>query len=667
LEARANRLARHLRSLGVRRGVRVGVCLERGVGLVVAELAILKADGAYVPLDAQYPKERLQGMAEDTRFPVLVTESRFLERLPATGARAVCLDAEADAIAAQDAAPLPSEAAAGDLAYIMFTSGSTGRPKGVAVPHRGIVRLVRGADYARMGPDDVFLQLAPAAFDASTLEVWGALLNGARLAIAPPGTPSTRELADLLVREKVSVLWLTAPLFHLMVDEALPALAGVRQLLAGGDALSVPHVRRALDGLPGTTLVNGYGPTENTTFSCCHRIPRGPLSRSVPIGRPIANSRAYVLDRHGEPAPLGIPGELFVAGDGLALGYWERPEMTAERFLPDPFVPGERMYRTGDLARWLPDGTLEFLGRTDGQVKVRGHRVETGEVESALAAHPGLKEVAVVARDGPAGKQLVAYLVPHAPPGPAALECRAFLRERLPDHMVPTAFVALPALPLGPTGKVDRRALPAPRLDAGAGHHPPSTPAEERLCAIWSEVLRIPRVGVQDNFFALGGHSLLATQVASRVQEAFGVAVSVRDVFAEPTIEAFARLVEAVPKEAVGSVADAEPVTAPQGEAEERPPLSHAQERLWFIDQLAPGAPTYNICFSLRLKGPLEPAALGQAFAEVERRHESLRTVFAVHDGVPAWCASPRTTTCSPSRSTTSPSTAGRWATSCTS
>ncbi|HEU4556418.1 MAG TPA: amino acid adenylation domain-containing protein, partial [Longimicrobium sp.] len=372
LDARANRLARHLRRAGVAAGTRVGVCLERGAEMVVATLAALKAGGAYVPLDPAYPAERLAFMLADTAVPVLVTESILADRLPPHAARTVRVDADAAAIAAE---PAEAPAIAADpeaAAYVMYTSGSTGRPKGVEVPHRAIVRLVRGQDYLSIDPSDVFLQLAPASFDAATLELWGPLLNGARLAIHPAGQPSVESIGRALAEHGVTILWLTAGLFHLVVEERIEILRGVRQLLAGGDVLSVPHVRRVLTELPGTALINGYGPTENTTFTCCHRIAEVPRDgASIPVGGPIANTYVRVLDAGMQPVPVGVPGELYAGGAGLALGYLNRPELTAEKFVADPYLPGARLYRTGDRVRWRADGTVEFLGRVDTQVKIR--------------------------------------------------------------------------------------------------------------------------------------------------------------------------------------------------------------------------------------------------------------------------------------------------------
>ncbi|HEU4560010.1 MAG TPA: amino acid adenylation domain-containing protein, partial [Longimicrobium sp.] len=1034
LDERANRLAHHLRRAGVAAGTRVGVCLERGPEMVVATLAALKAGGAYVPLDPAYPAERLAFMLADTAVPVLVTESPLEDCLPPHAARIVRVDADAAEIAAE---PADAPAAGTDpeaAAYVMYTSGSTGRPKGVEVPHRAVVRLVRGQDYVSIDPSDVFLQLAPASFDAATLELWGPLLNGARLAIHPAQRPTVESIGRALAEHGVTVLWLTAGLFHLVVEERIQILRGVRQLLAGGDVLSVPHVRRVLQELPETVLINGYGPTENTTFTCCHRITEVPRDgASIPVGWPIANTYVRVLDAGMQPVPVGVPGELFAGGAGLALGYLNQPELTAEMFVADPFAPGARLYRTGDRVRWRADGTVEFLGRVDTQVKIRGYRIEPGEVEAVLREHPGVRQAVVLAReDVPGDRRLVAYVVPdadgvvetagggseqvsewetlfddtyaqdeeeddpalalkgwnssytgepipreemrawvedtverilalrpervleigcgtglllfrvaphtrayhatdfsgvvlehvrrhaaglpqvslsegeaddlaefagagfdlvvvnsvaqyfpdldyllrvlegaaaalrpggrifvgdvrslplagafhasvelaRAPEGlpteqlqarvrrgmaeeqellldpalfdagrarmprlgrvevqvkrgdydnevsrfrydvvlhldadiadavdpvvhewsgddadglralaegsasallvrgvpdarvrehvrayelvsarggaadagavralaardaggiapealfalagelargvevrpgasgtldvlfhpaddvahfPAAVDVerpwesyandpqwgrrmRALvpaLREaacaRLPEYMVPSAFVVLESFPVTPNGKVDRGALPAPDTGSSTGTYvAPRTAAEERMAGIWAQVLGVERVGAEDHFFDLGGHSLLATQLVSRVREAFRTELPLRAVFEAPTLAELARRVEAIRAEMSGDAGAPPLVPVPRDGSPL--PLSFAQQRLWFIDQLEPGSTTYHIPFALRLRGALVRGALVRALDRIVARHEALRTAFHAVDGEP--------------------------------
>jgi amino acid adenylation domain-containing protein len=416
LHARSSRLANHLRRAGVGPDAPVALLVERGPEAVVALLGILKAGGAYVPVDPRYPAERIRAMLDDCGARVAVAQERVASLLDGGPARAVLIDRDADAIRREPDADPGVDGGPDGAAYVLYTSGSTGRPKGVVVPHRAVLRLVRGADYVRLGDDDVMLQLAPVAFDASTLELWGPLLNGGRLALYPPEPPALESLGAFMGRHGVTTAWLTAGLFHQMADDGLSGLRGLRQLLAGGDVLSVPHVRRVMEAYPELRLVNGYGPTENTTFSCCHPVAPGDLERaSVPIGRPIAGSTAYVLDEHLRPVPVDVPGQLHVGGDGLARGYLRAPGLTASRYLPDPFArtPGARMYATGDRARWRPDGTLEFLGRIDQQVKIRGFRIEPGEVESVLDRHPAVAASVVhVREDAPGDRRLVAYVVP---------------------------------------------------------------------------------------------------------------------------------------------------------------------------------------------------------------------------------------------------------------
>ena len=644
VDAEANRLAGHLLSLGICSGEGVALCLERSPELIVALLAILKAGGAYVPLDPLYPDERLSFLLEDVGASVVLVEESTRDRIGrlATGPlhrlRLVCVDGDRDAITMLPARrPLiPVEPAS--PAYVMYTSGSTGRPKGVTVPHAAVVRLVRETSYVDFSSDQVFLLLAPISFDASTFEIWGSLLNGARLAIQPPGKLGLEELGASLRRHGVTTLWLTAGLFHLMVDERLDDLDGVRQLLAGGDALSVPHVRRLLERRAVPLLVNGYGPTENTTFTACNPIRSAEqVGASVSIGRPIANTWVHVLDRSLRPVPIGVFGELCTGGDGLALGYLNRSGLTAERFIPDPFAtePGGRLYRTGDLVRYLMDGTLEFAGRFDQQVKIRGFRIELGEIEEALRSLPGVRDgVMAVREDVPGDKRIVAYVAMEegSIADPRAL--RGLLHDTLPDFLVPSALVTLASLPLTPNGKVDRRALPAPGGSAAEEDEQKVAPlgtTEELIAGIWTEVLGRERIGRHDDFFELGGHSLLGTQVVSRVRAAFAVELPLQKLFEAPTVAGLARTVRSACERERGT--EAPPILRVPREG--GLPLSFAQQRLWFLDQLEPGSAAYNVPGAVRLKGDLRPGALEAAFAEVVHRHEALRTTFRESDGRP--------------------------------
>ncbi|HKQ62597.1 MAG TPA: amino acid adenylation domain-containing protein, partial [Candidatus Polarisedimenticolaceae bacterium] len=538
--------------------VRVGLCVERSIEMVVGLLGILKAGGAYVPLDPDYPRERLDFMLEDVGAPVLLASPRSAERL---GSRCpVLLDLETDEL--EPARSSPSGADPLNLAYVMYTSGSTGRPKGVAVTHRGVVRLVQQTDYARFGPDETFLQVTTLGFDLSTFDIWGCLLHGGRLVLAPCGLPSLAELGRTVEASGVTTLLVATPLFQQLVDGPIEALVGLHQFLAAGDVLSPAHALRAAEALPATRILNGYGPTEVTTFTSCYGVSARDAERtSIPIGRPIANTRVHVLDRALQAVPVGTMGELFVGGDGLARGYLGRPERTAECFVPDPFAaePGARLYRTGDRVRFLSDGNLEFVGRVDRQVKIRGFRIEPGEIEAVLAAHPRLAEVAVTARaDALGDRRLVAYAVPRDGPPPATEELRAFVRARLPDTMVPAAIVLLDAFPRTTSGKIDHGALPDPGPGGAPAPRPfvaPRTPLEAELVGVWQELLDVPQVGVQDGFFELGGHSILAIELIFRLERKLGRRLPVRTVFEGPTIEALARALEAPqPEEAEPSV-----------------------------------------------------------------------------------------------------------------
>lgn len=542
LNGLANRLAVQLGDAGAGPGVLVGCCVERSAELIVALLAILKVGAAYVPLDLTYPKERLKFFLEDTATKVVLTAGATPLVLDERPADCLIIDIREVLASGPDAANPSRVGTSTSPAYVMYTSGSTGRPKGVVVDNRAVVRLVRDTNYCRFELTDVFLQFAPIAFDASTFEIWGALLNGARLVVMPPCQPSLEDLGRVIREQGVTVLWLTAGLFNLMVDQRLSDLAPVKQLLAGGDKLSARHVRRTLDALRGCQVINGYGPTENTTFTCCHVMRHGDdVPDSVPIGRPISNTTVYILDDQLRAVPPGTIGELFAGGDGVALGYLNDENATAEKFVRDPFVPDEaaRMYRTGDLARVDARGVIEFCGRADNQVKISGHRIEPGEIEAALRTTERVKDVCVVARaieDG--SKHLIAYYVP-AEPQPTAADLRALLAASLPSYMVPGAFVPMDVLPLTPNGKVDRAALPELRGDAPtATVAEPASDIERIVLQVWKQFLGIDRIGLKDNFFDLGGNSLLLLGVHDHLQKALGREIPITGLFEFTTVRA---------------------------------------------------------------------------------------------------------------------------------
>ena len=632
LNERANQLAHYLGTLGVGSETLVGICVERSLAMVVGLLGILKAGGAYVPLDASNPLARLAWLIEDAGVQVLLSEQALGGQVRTAPVPVIYLDTEWESIAAQPGNNPPVTTSADNLAYVMYTSGSSGEPKGVAVRQRGVLRLVCGSDYARFGGQEVYLQLAPLSFDASTFELWGALLHGARCVLYAERVPSARQLQQVLREQGVSCLWLTAALFNQLVAEAAETLLGVGQVLVGGEALSVGHVRQAQAELPETVFTNGYGPTETTTFACCYQIPElaGAEVASIPIGRAIGNTEVYVLDGGQGLAPVGVNGELYLGGAGLARGYLHEAGLTAAKFVPHPYseAGGERLYRTGDVVRWQSEGQLEFEGRRDGQVKLRGYRIELGEIEWALEQHAQVSEAVVVLRE----EQLLAYVVGVDEQVIGSTELRQFLRARVPDYMVPSWFVQLERMPLTANGKLDRRALPAPELSGAEDSYvAPRTPVEEVLVGIWQELLRVERVGVTDNFFELGGHSLLATQVISRLRSVLTVDVPLRSLFEQPTVVGLGQYVEAALR---GGESVALPPLLPVGR-DEPLPLSFVQERLWFLDQLEPGRSTYNMIGSVRLTGRLDVAALAQVFLTIRRRHEALRTRFVAFNGQP--------------------------------
>jgi len=552
LNSRANRLARFLRARGVGPESCVGVALDRSADLIVGLLAILKTGGTYVPLEISYPRERVSFILDDAHVSIILSHRSHKDELPPGSAEVILLDAEWQDIARESDEDLPPAGSPDALAYVMYTSGSTGVPKGVCVPHRGVVRLVRSNDYATLNSGEVFLLFSSISFDASTFELWGSLLNGARLVIFPRHLPSLDELGRVIRDRGVTTLWLTASLFHQMVDGPLDLLGGVRQLLTGGEVLSVPQVRKFLERHPRCRLINGYGPTENTTFTCCYTVAdKTRITTSVPIGHPIRNTRVYILDRFMQPVPVGIPGELFVAGDGLARGYLNRPDLTARNFVTGPAGSDfpERLYRTGDLGRFSPDGNIEFIGRVDNQVKIRGFRVELEEIEAVLAGHPGIREAVVTVTEvAPGDRRLVAHCAMDGGSADRAIALREFLKLKLPEYMIPSAFVFCDALPRNSNGKVDRMLLsvPAPRgaVDGGDVTGEEMSPTEKALAGIIARTLGVERVGINDNFFSLGGHSLLAMQVVSRIRDRWQIDLSLVSVFEYPTVGALALAIE---------------------------------------------------------------------------------------------------------------------------
>ncbi len=636
LDAAAGRLARWLRARGVGPERRVGVCLGHTPELLVALLGVMKSGAAFVPLDPAHPRDRLAGLMDDAGASLVLTRADLLGRLP-DDPRVVAIDRvgdELDRLATDDAGV---EVDPSHLAYVIYTSGSTGRPKGVMVEHGSLASYLDWVDAELFGDG---LETVPVVtrpgFDAVLKQLFSPLLRGRAVWI--PGEETAADPAALmaaLAGRRAAALNCVPALWAAMLDAAdagrapLPAPHALVALWLGGERLDAALVSRTRARLPHLRVVNLYGPTEATANSVFAEAGAGPL---VPIGLPVEGDSAHVVDEALRLLPADLPGELVLGGAGVARGYLGAPALTAERFAPDPFsaVPGARLYRTGDRARRWADGRLEYLGRLDAQVKVRGLRIEPGEVEAALLALPGVRDAAVAAVDGgPGGARLAAWVV--ASPGDASPEAlRAALAARLPEAMVPTAFVVLDALPRTPNGKVDRRALPAPGLAAGEGAWAePETETERRVAAIWSEVIGIERVGLRDDFFLLGGHSLLATQVISRVREAFAVELPLRSLFEAPRLFSFAARVDAALH---GSAGADGPIAA---RSDDDLPLSFAQERLWFVDRMDPGSTAYNLAMPVRLGGPLDVRALERALGEMVRRHAVLRTRFAVVGGAP--------------------------------
>jgi amino acid adenylation domain-containing protein len=634
LNARANRLAHYLRNLGVGAESLVGICVERSLEMMVGLLGILKAGGAYVPLDPAFPSERLAFMIEDANVPLLLTQQKLVSELPQHQAKLVCIDSDWELIARESAENSNHDPIGSDHpAYLIYTSGSTGKPKGVEIGHRALTNfLCSVSSEPGLTANDVLLSVTTLSFDIAALELYLPLIVGARLVIVSRDVASDgNKLKERLAQTGATVVQATPATWRMLIDAGWQG-SGQLKVLCGGESLSRALADQLLQR--SNSVWNMYGPTETTIWSTLRRVGAG--DGPVSIGRPLANTQVYLLDQNRRPVPIGVAGELHIGGDGLARGYLKRPELTSEKFIPNPFNgdPEARLYKTGDLARYLPDGNIECLGRIDDQVKLRGFRIELGEIEAVLRQHEAVRESVVVAReDVPGDRRLVAYVVPAAGFTADSKDLRAFLQDKLPEYMIPSVVVELHELPLTPNGKVNRRALPAPDYDAQLqkNYVAPRTPTEELLCGIWAEVLKVSRVGVDDNFFELGGHSLLATQVVSRIVPAFNVQLPLRTLFEAPTVAGMAERVEALRLQSSTAEASSIPRTARDGSA----PLSFGQQSFWFLDSLTPNTSLYNIFRALRLRGRLEVSALRQALDGLMARHESLRTVFASVNGQP--------------------------------
>ena len=649
LNARANQLARHLHRQGVGPEVPVAICMERCLEMVVGLLAIVKAGGAYVPLDPAYPSDRLAFMLEDSRAPILLTRKRAVEEsMAASEVRVVSLDSDWDTIARESEENPISGATDRNAMYVIYTSGSTGQPKGVVVEHRGVVNAVNWLTKTlALSVTDRCLLKTPISFDAAGREIFPILMSGGSLVVAEAdGHRDSRYIAETIRNEGISVLHCVPSFLRLLVEEpAFATSAALRAVMCGGETLPSEVVMR-FHQRSKAGLYNVYGPTETIIDSACGLCERDTASSTLSIGRPIPNALIYIADDRLRLVPIGVAGNLYVGGVGLARGYLDRPDLTADKFIPDPFSanPGARLYKTGDLARHSPDGSIEFLGRADRQVKVRGFRIELGEIEAVLNQHPAVRESVLAAEEDATGNaRLVAYVVAERELALTGNELRNFLKAKLPEYMIPAAFVPLDVLPLTPNGKVDRRALPAlglARPESEKGFVAPRTPGEELVAEVWAQVLGIERVGIYDNFFELGGHSLLATQVVSRIREAFAVEIPLRRLFEVPTVAGLAQSIEAAKR--AGQKLQTPPILPVPRDGDL--PLSFAQQRLWFIDQLEPGNAAYNFPAAIRLNGPLNVTALERSVSEIVRRHEALRTTFTTVDGRPAQVIAPTLT-----------------------
>ncbi|MGG4499325.1 amino acid adenylation domain-containing protein, partial [Paenibacillus polymyxa] len=604
----------------------VGLMTERSVDLIVGMLGILKAGGAYVPIDPTYPEERIRYMLGDSGTELLLTQSHLVDKVAFDGHMLVLNGAQS--VYHEDCSNLEPLSGPNDLAYVIYTSGTTGQPKGVMVEHRNVVRLVKNTNYAQLDADTRILQTGAIVFDASTFEIWGSVLNGGQLVLVSQDVIlDVLKLKDAVHSYGITTMFLTTPLFNQLSQQDLTLFEGIRELLVGGDVMSVPHMNRVLEAHPSLRISNIYGPTENTTFSTVHAI-IGVQSESVPIGRPIHNSTAYVVDHSMRLQPVGVWGELLVGGDGVARGYRNRPDLTSEKFIDSPFRSGERCYRTGDMVRLNADGTLEYKGRIDAQVKIRGYRIELGEVETQLLKLEAVQEAVVIAREDEQGqKQLCAYVVANEEVVASVL--RSTLSQKLPGYMIPSYLVQLEQMPLTPNGKIDRKALPAPEdsLQTGADYVAPRTWVEVKLAQIWQDVLGLTQVGVKENFFEIGGHSLRATTLASKIHKELNKPLPLRSIFEAPTIEQLAVVLEQLDQVTYASI----PVT------EERSfyPLSSAQKRLYVLHQFDPQDVNYNMPSVLQVSGPLDVKRVEHAFRQLIARHASLRTRFDLIDSEP--------------------------------
>jgi amino acid adenylation domain-containing protein len=673
LNCKANQLAHYLQSLGVKSDSLVGIFVERSLDMIIGILGILKAGGAYVPLDINYPQERITYLIEDTQLSIVLTQSKFIEQLPKFIPNTICLDQDWSIIAKQSTVSPLVEVDQHNLAYIIYTSGSTGQPKGVMIEHRSVVNYILTTilEYGITSEDQI-LQFSSICFDASVQEIFVSLLSGATLVLRTEEMlRSSEDFWQCCQKWQLTVLGIPTAYWHQLASEltpdTLPILSKIKLIVIGGEAIQPAKVQQwqTVTGQysPLPRLLNGYGPTEATIAATLSEF-TSPTITNIPIGRPISNTQVYILDAFLQPVPVGVAGELHIGGMGLARGYFNRPELTQEKFIPNSFEKDEvipptplnkggnepsKLYKTGDLCRYLPDGNIEYLGRIDNQVKIRGFRIEFGEIETVLSQHNAVKTAVIIAQEDETNqKRLVAYIIPQveiiSPQKEKnslnVTELRQFLKAKLPEYMIPSAFVILESLPLTPNGKTDYRALPAPEFQSQEQYIAPRNPIEEILSSIWAKVLKVAQVGIHDNFFELGGHSLLATQLISRIREAFQVEMPLRELFVAPTI---AELSQEIKRLSEGEQLTELPILPRDKTAEL--PLSFAQTRLWFLAEFESNSSFYNIPLALRLEGNLNSEILIQSLEEICDRHEALRTNFITVDGIPTQVIQARTWT----------------------
>ncbi|WP_105981064.1 bacitracin non-ribosomal peptide synthetase BacC [Bacillus paralicheniformis] len=625
LNKKANQTARLLREKGIGRGSIAAIIADRSFEMIIGIIGILKAGGTYLPIDPETPRDRIDYMLENSGAALLVTTDSLLQPFDIK-----TVDLRSDELHLLSGENLPRVNCSSDTAYIVYTSGSTGTPKGVVIPHYSAARVVKNTNYIDITEDDAILQLSNYSFDGSVFDIFGALLNGASLVLIEKETVlNTHELAEVIEKERVSVMFITTALFNTLADINIGCLAKLRKILFGGERASIPHVRKVLDHVGRDKLIHVYGPTESTVYATYYFINEiDEKADTIPIGSPLANTSVLIMDEAGKLVPIGVPGELCIAGDGLSTGYLNREELTAEKFIPHPFIPGERLYKTGDLAKWLPDGNIEFIGRIDHQVKIRGFRIELGEIESRLEMHEDINETIVTVReDGENRPYICAYIT--AKREISLDELKGFLGEKLPDYMIPAYFVNMDKLPLTKNGKVDRKALPEPDRTMGAEseYEAPRNETEEKLAAIWRDILKVEKAGINDHFFELGGHSLKAAAMAARIRKELKAEIPLGQIFKTPTIKGLGEYIRST-KDSVDS-------SIKKVEEKEYYRLSSAQKRLYILGQIEGSGLSYNIPFTMKVKGSFDIRRFENALQIVIQRHEALRTSFLMADGEP--------------------------------